>query len=48
MRRQPDIFHQRLEHFLRKTRQGTMFGTLDGHADNGVAINLDAYRRLLV
>ena len=29
MRRQPDIFHQRLEHFLRKTRQGTMFGTLE-------------------
>jgi uncharacterized protein YdeI (YjbR/CyaY-like superfamily) len=29
MRRQPDIFHQRLDHFLRKTRQGTMFGTLE-------------------
>lgn len=29
MRRQPDVFRQRLNHFLRKTRQGTMFGTLE-------------------
>lgn len=29
MRRQPDVFHQRLNHFLRKTRQGRMFGTLE-------------------
>lgn len=29
MRRQPAVFHQRLNHFLRKTRQGTMFGTLE-------------------
>jgi uncharacterized protein YdeI (YjbR/CyaY-like superfamily) len=29
VRRQPDVFRQRLNHFLRKTRQGTMFGTLE-------------------
>lgn len=29
MRRQPEVFRQRLNHFLRKTRQGTMFGTLE-------------------
>jgi uncharacterized protein YdeI (YjbR/CyaY-like superfamily) len=28
MRRQPAVFRTRLNHFLRKTRQGTMFGTL--------------------
>jgi serine phosphatase RsbU (regulator of sigma subunit) len=29
VRRQPAVFHKRLNHFLRKTRQGTMFGTLE-------------------
>ena len=29
MRRQPEVFRQRLNHFLRKTRQGAMFGTLE-------------------
>jgi uncharacterized protein YdeI (YjbR/CyaY-like superfamily) len=29
MRRQPTVFRQRLHHFLRKTRRGTMFGTLE-------------------
>ena len=29
MRRQPEVFRQRLNHFLRKTRQGKMFGTLE-------------------
>lgn len=29
MRRQPDVFRRRLNHFLRKTRQGVMFGTLE-------------------
>jgi uncharacterized protein YdeI (YjbR/CyaY-like superfamily) len=29
VRRQPEVFRKRLNHFLRKTRQGTMFGTLE-------------------